>query len=100
MKKPTTESKKRKEYFALKMLKKEDIIKSKQMDHVFGENYIHSRISHPFIVDFEGFTQDSRYIYLVMELINGGELFSYLRSVETFSTEQCKFYSATIALIF
>lgn len=52
LKKPITESKKRKEYFALKMLKKEDIIKAKQMDHVFGENYIHSRISHPFIVDF------------------------------------------------
>ena len=33
------------------------------------------------IVGFEGFTQDDRYIYLVMEFVQGGEFFIYLRSV-------------------
>lgn len=61
------------------------------MDHVYNENFVHSQINHPFIVHFEGLAQDTRYLYLVLELINGGELFTYLRSVETFSTDQAKY---------
>lgn len=41
-------------YFALKMLKKAEIIKAKQVDHVLNEHAILSRISHPFIVTNRG----------------------------------------------
>ena len=34
---------------ALKMLKKADIIKLKQVDHVISENNILSEINHPFL---------------------------------------------------
>ena len=84
-------NKKTGKYFALKLLNKGDIIKSQQVDHVYNENFVHSQLSHPFIVHFEGLAQDTRYLYLVLELINGGELFTYLRSVETFPTEQAKY---------
>jgi len=93
-------NKKTGKYFALKLLNKGDIIKSQQVDHVYNENFVHSQINHPFIVHFEGLAQDSKYLYLVLELINGGELFTYLRSVETFPTEQAKFYGATVASCF
>lgn len=56
-------------------------MRSQQIDHVFNENCVHSQLSHPFIVNFEGLAQDSKYLYLVLELVNGGELFTYLRSV-------------------
>ena len=56
-------------------------MKAQQVDHVYNENIIHSQISHPFIANFEGLAQDSSYIYFVLELINGGELFTYLRSI-------------------
>ena len=72
------------------MLKKGEIIKAQQIDHVFNENFVHSQISHPFIVQFEGLAQDSRYLYLVLELINGGELFTYLRSADCFPSDQCR----------
>ena len=78
-------------YVAFKMLKKGEIIKAQQIDHVFNENFVHSQITHPFIVHFEGLAQDSRFLYLVLELINGGELFTYLRSAESFPTDQCRF---------
>jgi serine/threonine protein kinase len=84
-------NKKTGKYFALKLLNKGDIIKSQQVDHVYNENFVHGQINHPFIVHFEGLAQDSKYLYLVLELINGGELFTYLRSVETFPTEQAKY---------
>lgn len=89
-------NKKTGKYFALKLLNKGDIIKSQQVDHVYNENYVHSQINHPFIVHFEGLAQDSKYLYLVLELINGGELFTYLRSVETFPTEQARYSLASI----
>jgi len=53
-----------------------------------------SNIDHPFIVAMEGFTQDSRYLYLVMEFISGGELFTYLRSVGRLETNHACFYAA------
>jgi serine/threonine protein kinase len=38
-------------------------------------------MKHPNIVNFDGFTQDESYLYLVMEFVQGGEFFIYLRSV-------------------
>lgn len=29
----------------------------------------------------EGFSQDSRYLYMLLEFVPGGELFTYLRTV-------------------
>ena len=38
------------EYFAMKRLKKSDIIKLRQVDHVISENTILADIDHPFLV--------------------------------------------------
>ena len=38
-------------------------------------------MDHPFIVSMDGFTQNERYLYLVLEFVSGGELFTYLRCV-------------------
>jgi serine/threonine protein kinase len=57
---------------ALKLLNKGEIIKAQQIDHVYNENFVHSQLNHPFIVHFEGLAQDSKHLYLVLELINGG----------------------------
>ena len=43
-------NKKSGEYFAMKILKKADIIKLKQVDHVISENTILADIDHPFLV--------------------------------------------------
>lgn len=88
------------EYVALKLMKKQEIIKIKQVDHIYNEISILSEIEHPFIVKFGGFTQDDRYLYVAMELINGGELFTYLRGVGKFPTDQARFYLAQIVCIF
>jgi serine/threonine protein kinase len=55
-----------------------------------NEVKILSVMEHPFLIKTEGFTQDERYLYLVLELINGGELFTYLRSVGKFQVEQAQ----------
>jgi len=43
-------NKKTGEYYAMKILKKADIIKLKQVDHVISENTILADIDHPFLV--------------------------------------------------
>jgi len=53
-------------------------------------------IDHPFIIKFDGFTQDDKLIYLSLELINGGELFTYLRGVGKFQINQALFYCAQV----
>ena len=80
--------KKKGNHIALKIMKKVEIIKSKQTDHIMNEIKILAMISHPFIINFDGFCQDERNLYLGLELVNGGELFTYLRGIGRFPVEQ------------
>lgn len=69
-------------------MKKLEIIKSKQTDHIMNEIKILAMINHPFVITFEGFSQDEKYLYLSLELVNGGELFTYLRGIGRFTVDQ------------
>ena len=93
-------NKKTGEFVAMKIMKKMEILKSKQADHISNEIKILSMIEHPFVITFEGFTQDDRNLYLALELINGGELFTYLRGVGRFPVDQARIYIAQIICIF
>lgn len=84
--------------FALKMLKKKEIIRLKQVDHIRSEREILTRISHPFIVDLYGTYQDDIRVYMIMEYVIGGELFSQLRSAGRFNNEASRFFAAEITL--
>lgn len=62
-------------------MKKADIIKLKQVDHIKSEVVILNSIEFPLLIKMNGMTQDDRYLYIVMEYVPGGELFTYLRTV-------------------
>jgi len=87
-------------HYALKSLKKAEIIKLKQVDHVVSETSILASISHPFVVGMEGYAQDERYLYLVIEFISGGELFTYLRGVGKLDSPHAAMYAAQVGAIF
>lgn len=72
----------------MKIMKKIEIIRSKQTDHIMNEISILNSINHPFIISLEGVSQDDKYIYLALELVNGGELFTYLRGVGKLDVDQ------------
>ena len=95
-----SKNRKTNEYVAMKIMKKVEILKSKQADHIANEIKILSMIDHPFVIKFDGFTQDDKYLYLALELINGGELFTYLRGVGRFPVDQARVYIAQIVSIF
>ncbi|EER05617.1 cAMP-dependent protein kinase catalytic subunit, putative [Perkinsus marinus ATCC 50983] len=85
---------------ALKMLKKSEVIRLKQVEHVKAEKNILSIIDHPYIVNLLISFQDERRLYMVMEYVNGGELFSYLRKEGRLSNDHAKFYTTEIILAF
>lgn len=72
-------NKKSGEFVAMKILKKAEILRLKQVDHIISEHTILGNISHPFLVNLLGYSQDERYLYFCLEYIGGGELFTYLR---------------------
>jgi protein kinase A len=80
-------------------MRKEDIIHSQQVDHVSNEYQILSSISHPFIVrllkhqvNFEGLAQDARHLYIFMEYVPGGELFTHLRNKGAFDPDKAAYF--------
>lgn len=72
-------------------MKKHELIKSQQIEHVKNEVFIMSMINHPFVVAYKGYTQDNKYFYIFLEFIQGGELFTYLRSVNRFDEVKARF---------
>ncbi|CAG9321787.1 unnamed protein product [Blepharisma stoltei] len=90
----------RNQFIALKILKKLEIIRHKQVDHVISEHSILQMINHPFLVNLLGFTQDNRYLYFALEYVPGGELFSYLRNLGKIDNVQTRFYAAQMTLMF
>lgn len=85
-------------YFALKRLRKIDVIRLKQIDHVQNERSLLSRLSHPFIIKMYAALQDERHLYMLMEYAPGGELFHYLRRAGRLSLDAARFYIAELVL--
>ncbi|KAL0223757.1 hypothetical protein P9112_003147 [Eukaryota sp. TZLM1-RC] len=85
-------------FVAIKSMKKSLLIQMKQIQHVRNERSILHSIRHPFIVNLLGTYQDDIYVHVIMDFVNGGELFHYLRKQEKFSLETTKFYAAQIVL--
>ena len=69
--------------------------------HTFAlvEREILEKFDHPFIMGLEYAFQDSQRLYLIMEFVNGGELFFHLKqSRNGFDEGRAKFYAAEIIL--
>ena len=87
--------------YVLKILKKAEIVRLKQIDHIYSEYNILAFINHPFIIQLLGINfEDPKYLYFLLEYIPGGELFTLLRKNQTFPIVQAKFYIAHIITIF
>ncbi len=75
-----------------------EIIRLKQIKHVHSEKAVLQTIAHPMIVTLYGTSQDSLHLFMYLELVNGGELFSHLRDGGRFENDTTKFHAASIVL--
>ena len=87
------------ENILIKILKKSTIINTKQTQHIFNEINLFSTISHPWISNFKGANHDEKYVYIGLEFIPGGELFSLLKKEKSFSLDRTTFYAGQIVYI-
>ncbi|KAM0513018.1 hypothetical protein ACHAPE_008223 [Trichoderma viride] len=88
------------EVYALKILKKTEVIKLKQIDHVRHERAVLADVAgHPFITNLQASFSDRERLYLVLDYVPGGEIFSYLRKYRRFDEQIARFYAAEIVLV-
>lgn len=85
-------------FYAMKVLKKNTVVKLKQVEHTNDERNMLSIVSHPFIIRMWGTFQDSQQLFMIMDYIEGGELFSLLRKSQRFPNPVAKFYAAEVCL--
>lgn len=73
------QSKHNQRFYAVKVLKKAQVVKMKQVEHTNDERKMLQKVKHAFLVTLWGTFQDSKNLYMVMDFVEGGELFSLLR---------------------
>lgn len=66
-------------FYAIKVLNKERVVKMKQIEHTNNEMQVLEQVQHPFIINLWGTFQDAANLYMVMDFVPGGELFTLLR---------------------
>ncbi|KAM8885868.1 serine/threonine-protein kinase N2-like isoform 2-T4 [Spinachia spinachia] len=94
------EFKKTEKLYAIKALKKRDIVTRDEVDSLMSEKRIFEMINasrHPFLVSLHGCFQTSDHVCFVMEYLPGGDLMIHIHN-HVFSEAQTRFYSACVLL--
>ncbi|AIN95675.1 protein kinase, putative [Leishmania panamensis] len=84
--------------YALKRLRKSDMITKKQVIHVRSEKDVlaEAAASNPWVVHLYRSFQDALYLYMVMEYMPGGDMISWLCDKGIFDVESSRFYIAEL----
>ena len=90
------QSKKTKQVFALKEMSKLKIIDKKSEKSINTEREFLSKLNHPFIVNMHYAFQDKDNLYLVMDMLSGGDLRYHVSRYRKFSEEQTRFFIANM----
>eukprot|EP00357_Protocruzia_adherens_P002555 CAMPEP_0115016588 /NCGR_PEP_ID=MMETSP0216-20121206/27543_1 /TAXON_ID=223996 /ORGANISM="Protocruzia adherens, Strain Boccale" /LENGTH=535 /DNA_ID=CAMNT_0002387107 /DNA_START=45 /DNA_END=1652 /DNA_ORIENTATION=- len=90
------EKKDSKELFALKILRKDQLIDKEQIEHTRTEKMIMQKVDHPFLVGLEYAFQTPEKLFFVMPYVRGGELFQHLKQIRRFPEDRARFYAAEI----
>lgn len=84
--------------FALKIQSKYSLLENRMAKSVVQERDIMAMLHHPFIIQLIQSYQDETYVYMLLKLVQGGELYSVLNRGKTHGVPepQAKFYAACI----
>ncbi|CAG8789261.1 13938_t:CDS:2, partial [Dentiscutata erythropus] len=84
--------------YAIKILKKVDMVRKNMVNHVLAERRVLSLSRTPFVVKLFYAFQSQDYLYLVMEYLIGGDLSSLLQCFERFEEDMARMYTAEVVL--
>jgi cGMP-dependent protein kinase len=86
--------------YALKQITREKVERLEQQKHVQSEKALLEDVNHPFVCNLVRTFRNSHSVYMLMEPVMGGELFTHLRKSGKFKPAKAKFYLAQVALVF
>ncbi|XP_019756039.2 cGMP-dependent protein kinase 1 [Dendroctonus ponderosae] len=91
-------TKQKDEIFALKLMKKHEIIGKTQIEQVYNEKKLQMGCDCPFIVRLFRTFRDTKYLYFLLEPCLGGDLWNLLKRQRRkyFDTEAAKFYAGCV----
>eukprot|EP00187_Rhodella_violacea_P003872 CAMPEP_0174892094 /NCGR_PEP_ID=MMETSP0167-20121228/7110_1 /TAXON_ID=38298 /ORGANISM="Rhodella maculata, Strain CCMP736" /LENGTH=479 /DNA_ID=CAMNT_0016130489 /DNA_START=74 /DNA_END=1513 /DNA_ORIENTATION=+ len=84
--------------YALKKLRKKDMMRKEQISHAWSERHVLSAMDHCNVCQLMFAFQDEDSLFLVMEYMPGGDLMTLLIDRDIFSEEETKFYAAEMVL--
>eukprot|EP01036_Dinobryon_divergens_P024063 gene24063-32478_t len=87
-----------KEIYAMKSMLKDAMISKNQVGHIRAERDILTESENPWIVTLYYSFQDTRYLYMVMEYLPGGDLMGLLMKKDTFTELETMQYVAEISM--
>lgn len=82
--------------FALKYIRKDEVVRSESVRNIIRERRMLEHLNHPFLCNLRYSFQDVEYLYLVVDLMNGGDLRFHI-SRKTFTEECIRFWMSELA---
>ncbi|KAJ4295390.1 Serine/threonine kinase [Kalmusia sp. IMI 367209] len=77
--------------FALKYIRKDEIVRSESVRNIIRERRMLEHLNHPFLCNLRYSFQDIEYLYIVVDLMNGGDLRFHI-SRKTFTEDAVRFW--------
>ncbi|XP_019426902.1 PREDICTED: serine/threonine-protein kinase tricorner-like isoform X1 [Lupinus angustifolius] len=84
--------------YAMKKLKKSEMLRRRQVEHVISERNLLAEVDSNCIVKLYCSFQDDDYLYLIMEYLPGGDVMTLLMRKDTLTEDEARFYVAEIVL--
>ncbi|KAK4549506.1 hypothetical protein LTR36_006503 [Oleoguttula mirabilis] len=81
--------------FALKYIRKDEVVRSESVRNIIRERRMLEHLNHPFVCNLRYSFQDMEYLYIVVDLMNGGDLRFHITR-KTFTEDAVRFWIAEI----
>jgi len=86
--------------YALKALDKQHVVQSGLAAHIMREKTLQAEFASPFLVSLAASFKDASTLYMILELVQGGEFFAHLQSKEAgiLNETEARFYTGCVVL--
>ncbi|KIW73846.1 hypothetical protein PV04_01933 [Phialophora macrospora] len=82
--------------FALKYIRKDEVVRSESVRNIIRERRMLEHLNHPFLCNLRYSFQDVEYLYLVVDLMNGGDLRFHIQR-KAFTEDAIRFWMGELA---